>query len=321
MESTPTEIVFTTLQIVIKEFYTNLIQGYADPYIQELVGGLNFGSVLCIFSVIYDEETPHTILWLVLYEGKYLPIETPYSREIIAGFKRENCGFDLEQCCAVELADLPSIIWRKFLGVIKCVPIYQATKLGEGGEERGEEFKTIEVVRTLIFVASGRCYPMTYTVECKNDGLDDTLIITKNCDGAISEVEGKVLVSERGGRKMFKVVESEYSINAGGERKERFVSPTDLTTRQIRVITRGGEEGTECPNQYRTMYFIPSCSDGQFRKGQKAWKECAGSVEEIQGKIIVVGNTIKIVGENRGVNVLDDEYEILDAIQQEFYTF
>jgi len=247
---------------------------------------------------------------LVLYEGKYLPIETPYSPEIIAGFKRENYGFDLEQCYAVELADLPSIIWRKFLPVIKCVPIYQAVNLGEG------EFKSIEVVRTFIFVASGQCYPITYTVECKNDELT---VITKNCDGAISEVIGKVLVSEREGKKMFKVVDSNYSINAGVLGKERFVSPTDFTTRQIRVIMRGGgEEGGEYPNQYRNMYFIPSCSDGQFRKGQRVWKECAGYVEEIQGKIIVVGNTIKIVGENRVVNILDDEYEILDAIQQEF---
>ena len=320
MESNATEVIFTTLQIVNKEFYDNRIRSYADPAVQALVAGVKGGSLLCIFSVIYHETTPHTIMWLVLYEGKYLPIETPYSREIIAGFKRENCGFDLEQCCAVELADLPSIIWRKFLGVIKCVPIYQATKLGEGerGEERGEEFKTIEVVRTLIFVASGRCYPIRYTVESSHDGLDDTLVIMKNCDGAINQVEGKVLVSECGGRKMFKVAESDYSINVGGERKERFVSPTDLTTRQIRVIVKGSEGTDECPNQYRTMYFIPSCSDGQFRKGQKVWKECAGSVEEIQGKIIVVGNTIKIVSDSRVVNILDDEYEILDAIQQEF---
>ena len=312
MESNATEVIFTTLQIVNKEFYSNRIRSYADPAVQALVAGLNGGSLLCIFSIIYDETTPHTILWLVLYEGKYLPIETPYSCEIITEFKRENCGFDLEQCYAVELADLPSIIWGKFLGVIKCVPIYQATNLGEG--ERGEEFKTIEVVRTLIFVASGRCYPISYTIECKNDGLSDTLVITKNCDGEISGVKGKVLVSECEGKKMFKVVDSNYRINAGGERKERFVSPADLTTRQIRVIVKGGEGADECPNQYRTMYFIPSCSDGQFRKGQKAWKECAGSVEEIQGKIIVVGNIIKVVGENGVVNILDDEYEILDAI-------
>ena len=316
MEPDTTEVIFTALQIVGKEFYNNLIQSYADPYVQELVAGLKGGTVLCIFSIIYDETTPHTILWLVLYEGKYLPIETPYSPEIIAGFKRENYGFDLEQCYAVELSDLPSIIWRKFLGVINCVPIYLPKDLGEKKEE---EFKSIEVARTLIFVASGQCYPISYTVECKNDGLN---IITKNCDGAISEVIGKVLVSEREGKKMFKVVDSNYCINAGGvgvSVKERFVSPSDLNTRQIRVIMRGGGEGAdECPNQYRTMYFIPSCSDGQFRKGQRVWKECAGSIEEIQGKIIVVGNAIKIVGENRIVNTLDDEYEILDAIQQEF---
>ncbi len=313
MESNPTEVIFTTLQIVNKEFYNNLFQTYADPYVQELVAGLKGGTVLCIFSIIYDETTPHTILWLVLYEGKYLPIETPYSDEIIAGFKRDNYGFDLEQCYAVELADLPSIIWRKFLGVIKCVPIHQPTDLGE------EEFKSIEVVRTLIFVASGQCYPISYTVECKNDELT---VITKNCDGAISEVIGKVLVSEREGKKMFKVVDINYCINVGGvgvSVKERFIAPTDLTTRQIRVIMRGGEEGTECPNQYRTMYFIPSCSDGQFRKEQRVWKECAGSIEEIQGKIIVVGNTIKIVGNNRIVNTLDDEYEILDAIHREHF--
>jgi len=312
MESDTTEVIFTTLQIVNKEFYNNLVQSYADPYIQELVGGLKCGSLLCIFSIIYDESTPHTILWLVLYEGKYLPIETPYSPEIIAGFKRENYGFDLEQCYAVELAELPSIIWRKFLPVIKCVPIYLSKDLGEGEQE---EFKSIELVRTLIFVASGQCYPISYTVECKNDGLH---VITKNCDGVIREVSGKVLVIEREGKKMFKVVDSNYSINAGVLGKERFVSPSDLTTRQIRVIMRGGGGGGECPNQYRTMYFIPSCSDGQFRKGQRVWKECAGSVEEIQGKIIVVGNAIKIIGNNRIVNILDDEYEILDAIQQEF---
>ena len=313
MEPDTTEIIFTALQIVGKEFYNNLIQCYADPYVQELVAGLKGGTVLCIFSIIYAETTPHTILWLVLYEGKYLPIETPYSGEIIAGFKRENCGFDLEQCYAVELADLPSIIWRKFLGVIKCVPIYLSKDLGEG------EVKSIEVVRTLIFVASGQCYPITYTVECKNDELT---VITKNCDGMISEVSGNVLVSEREGKKMFKVVDSNYCINVGGVGvfgKERFIAPTDLTTRQIRVIMRGGEEGTECPNQYRSMYFIPSCSDGQFRKGQRVWKEWAGSIEEMQGKIIVVGNTIKIVGNNRIVNTLDDEYEILDAIHREHF--
>jgi len=309
METNTTDVIFTTLQIVNKEFYNNRIRSYADPAVQALVAGLNGRSLLCIFSVIYDEETPHTILWLVLYEGKYLPIETPYSPEIIVEFKRENYGFDLEKCYQVELADLPSIIWRKFLGVIKCVPLYQATDLGEG---KGE-FEAIEVVRTLIFVASGQCYPITYTVECKNDELT---VITKNCDGAIIEVIGKVLVIEREGKKMFKVVDSNYSINAGVLGKERFVSPTDLTTRQIRVIMRGGRGGGECPNQYRTMYFIPSCSDGQFRKGQRVWKECAGYVEEIQGKIIVVGNTIKIVGNNRVANILDDEYEILDDIHR-----
>ena len=138
----------------------------------------------------------------------------------------------------------------------------------------------------------------------------------------ISEVSGNVLVSEREGKKMFKVVDSNYCINVGGVGvfgKERFIAPTDLTTRQIRVIMRGGEEGTECPNQYRSMYFIPSCSDGQFRKGQRVWKEWAGSIEEMQGKIIVVGNTIKIVGNNRIVNTLDDEYEILDAIHREHF--
>lgn len=310
METNTTEVIFTTLQLVNKEFYNNRIRLYADPAVQALVAGLKGGSLLCIFSVICDEETPHTIMWLILYEGKYLPTETPYSDEIIVEFKRENYGFDLEQCYAVELADLPSIIWRKFLGAIKRVPVYQVADLGEG------EFEAIEVARTLIFVASGHCYPITYTVEFKNDGLH---VITKNCDGMISEVSGKVLVSEREGKKMFKVVDTNYCVNAGVLRGERFVSPTDFTTRQIRVIMRGGEAGTECPNQYPTMYFIPSCSDGRFRKGQRVWKECAGSIEEIQGKITVVGNTIKIVGNNRIVNTLDDEYEILDVIHREHF--
>ena len=316
MESTPTEIVFTTLQIVNKEFYRKYIQCYAVPVIQELIGGLNCGSVLCIFSVIYDETTPHTILWLVLYEGKYLPIETPYSDEIIVEFKSDNCGFDLDQCCVVELIDLPSIIWRKFLYIVICVPIYQATDFGDG---EGEEFKTIEVVRTLIFVASGHCYPVSYTVESSKDGVTDIPIITKNCDGVISEVKGNAIVREIGGRKMFKVVDSDYSIDSGGVdgSKERVVAPVDLTTRQIRVIMRGGkgdEQEIDSPIQNRTMYFIQSCSDGQFRKGQRVWKECAGSVEEMRGKIIVVGNSIKIVDNNRVVNTLDDEHEIIDII-------
>ena len=308
MESPTTELIFTTLQIVNKEFYLNYIKPYATPTVQEVVEGLNGRSVLCIFSIIYGETTPHTILWLVLYEGKHVPIETPYSDEIIVEFKRDNYGFDLEQSYAVELADLPSIIWLKFLPVINCVPIDKSPHLG------AEEIESIEVVKTLTFVASGHCYPISYTVECGNDSVTDTLNITKNCDGVISKVSGKVLVTEGNGRKMIELVEMNYSTKTVGAMKERFVTPTDLTTRQIRVRVKGGETELECPNQYHTRYFIPSCSDGEFRKGQRAWKECAGSVENIEGKIIVVGNTIKIVGENRVTNVLDDEYEILDAI-------
>ena len=314
MEPNTTEVIFTTQQLVTKEFYNNRIRLYADPAVQALVAGLNGGSLLCIFSVIYDEETPHTILWLVLYEGKYLPIETPYSDEIIVEFKRENYGFELEQCYAVELAELPSIIWRKFLGAIKCVPVYQVTVLGEGEGE----FDAIEVARTLIFVASGHCYPITYTVECKNDGLNDTLVVTNYEDGVICRFEGKAIVTKFGGRTRFDVVGIDYTVRP--EKGERLVGVSDLNTRQIRVNVDGG----------KVSYIIPSCSDGKFRSSGRPcfmWRECDGKREEVFGKIVVVfvlfeysdkyKKMIKIVGENVSVNILDGEYEITDFIHNE----
>jgi hypothetical protein len=296
------EVVFTKAQIIKKEFYQKWIEPCADPRVRDIIAAIN-GRVECMFSIIYDILVPRTILWLVLYNGKYLPIETPYGSDglIIYELVLENRGFALPQNNAVELSDLASIIWRKFLCLVESIPIsYQ-------DPEMAEIMKT-DIRKTLSFVTSGHHYPITYTVEMGSDGLFG---ISENRDGSVSRVDGvKVLVTDLGYKKRLELVDIDYSVRS--DKGERDIRAADLTSRQIRAMVREGD----CA----TSYIIPSCSDGKFRPNIHVWRERGGVLEEMQGKVILVKlaeggkNTLKIVSENTVANILDGEYEITDEM-------
>ena len=299
-----TEIVFAKMQIVKKDFYKKWLYPYASPGVRDIIDGIHSSALMCMFAIIYDDSSPHTILWMVLHDGKYLPIETPYSddRNIFHEFILENHGFILNHCYAVEVSDLPTIIWRKFLGVIHSVPISHT-------DSTLAEVSTIELSNTLSFVSSGRHCPIEYTVEMsRSDGSWTTRILELR-DDAISVIDSsKVIITDLRGKKCIKLVDAAYTVCA--EKGERDIVYSDLKMRQLRVVLRDST----------ISYIVPSCSDGKFRPiAQRVWKERAGTRENILGKIIIVNSPdcgkkmMKIVYTDTPPHILDDEYEITDA--------
>ena len=308
------DVVFTKTQVVNKEFYRKWMEPYANPVVRDIISATNGRAVECMFAVIYDSLVPRTILWLVLYNGKYLPVETPYGGDgsIIYELVLEHRGFALSYDTVVDVSDLSSIIWRKFLYLIESIPIYYQDL------EMVEIMKT-EIRKTLSFVNSGHHYPITYTVDMGDDGLFG---ITENRDGMVTRVDGmKALITEMGYKKRIELVDIDYSARA--DKGERVVGEADLTSRQIRVVVRDAdadadEDEGEGGDGY-TSYIIPSCSDGKFRPTIYVLRECGGVLETIPGKIIVVRaegceNTMKIVRGNTCANILDGEYELMDGM-------
>ena len=298
------EIVFTEMHIVKKDFYQKWMRTYTSPGIRDIVDGIHSSALMCLFALIHSESSPRMILWMVLYGGKYLPIETPYGDDgkIFHEFILENKGVILNQSYAVEVRDLPAIIWRKFLGVIQSVPI-------SNKDLTIVEFSAIEMSKMLSFVSSGRRCPIIYTVEMRCGDESGMSRLSKIDDGVISSVDGsKVIVTELRGKKRIEVVDTAYIVCS--EKGERDIVYADLNMRQIRVYVRDSP----------ISYIIPSCSDGEFRPStQNAVKECAGAREKIQGKLIIMNASVcgkqimKIVYDDTPVNILDDECEITDT--------